>query len=57
MKQQHTTILLTIFSSFILTNNSYVILPLLEKLSDSGIVTSINLITESIYEHSRHVLL
>ena len=55
MKRQHTTVILLaiIFSTFIFTNNSHVILPLLEKLKDSGIVTSINLITENTSEHSR----
>ena len=54
MKRQHTVILLAIiFSTFIFTNNSHVILPLLEKLNNSGILTSINLITENTSEHSR----
>ena len=55
MKRQHNTkiIMLTIFTTFILTNDSHVILPLLEKLNDSGIISSVNLITETPYEHSR----
>ena len=55
MKLQHNTkmLILTIFATFILTNNSHVILPLLEKLNESGIISSINLITETPYEHPR----
>ena len=58
MKRQDSTkiIILTIFTTFILKNNSHVILPLLEKLNHSGLVSSINLITETTYEHSRYIL-
>ena len=55
MKRRNNTTLLmsTVFTTFILTNDSHVILPLLEKLNDSGIISSVNLITETPYEHSR----